>query len=166
MLLVCLHLTDWRRCQAQHNDERNAMYSRSQMQRWAAQRRDMNQKIAAQRRKWQVKFYTESGKPDPKRPSGRLWKAADFPHRESMTLNAGQVHLEHQWDTNRENTVALQPFNIDRPPGTAAASAGPQSRALSVEQRLQQAVEAARRAHSASQLARNKANGTVGTQGM
>ena len=47
----------------------------------------------SEKRKWQVEFYTSTGKPDLRRPSGAKWDMSRFPNKESKVYTIAHGNI-------------------------------------------------------------------------
>ncbi|RYH28850.1 hypothetical protein EON65_10615 [archaeon] len=71
----------WR--EQEYEDRRHLNYHKEQ----ALRRKQMREAVAEERRKWQVRFYTKSGKPDKRRRPGRPWDPSVYAGPEKSTYS-------------------------------------------------------------------------------
>ncbi len=74
-------------------EEAEELYQRETAYWWEVRRRERRRRVADQRRCWQVKWFTDDGKPDKKRRPGYAWNPRVYAGPERDVFNVGSVNL-------------------------------------------------------------------------
>lgn len=84
---------DMRRCQERREAELSGLWKRDSERKWQLDAFQKRSAIADQKRRWQVKFFTKTGKPDKARKPGQPWDDSALAGPEHNTFFMGGANL-------------------------------------------------------------------------
>ncbi len=82
-----------RRCQERREAELTGLWKRDSERKWQLNAFEKRSAIADQKRRWQVKFFTQSGKPDKARKPGQAWDESALAGPEHNTFYMGGANI-------------------------------------------------------------------------
>jgi len=103
MKVMADNLEIWR------EEEVQAMFERLARRKFENSERIQKQAVADERRKWQLRWFTPSGKPDKRRRPGRAWDASVYAGPEHRVFCGGQTDIMTATNLEKEKKLRWQP---------------------------------------------------------